>query len=56
MSQEKSADPEELRARNYELIKKIQQLKELAVQKDNEKHELIKENNELRLELSVSVD
>lgn len=45
----------DLKEKNNELAQKVQYWKMTAAQKDDEKLELMKEINELRLKLSVSV-
>lgn len=45
----------DLREKNNELVQKVQYWKMTAAQRENEKLELMKEINELRLKLSVSV-
>lgn len=44
----------DLREKNNELVQKVQYWKMTAAQRENEKLELMKEINELRLKLSVS--
>lgn len=45
----------DLREKNNELVQKVQYWKMTAAQRENEKLELMKEINELRLKLSVSL-
>lgn len=44
-----------LRQKNIELVQKVQHWKMLAAQRDNEKLDLMKELNEMRLTLAVSI-
>jgi hypothetical protein len=45
----------DLKARNSELVLKVQYWKVTAAQRENEKLELMKELNDLRLNLAVSI-
>lgn len=53
-----TSDPAEenkvLREKNTELVHKVQHWKMLAAQRENEKLDLMKELNEMRLKLAVS--
>lgn len=55
MTEQLEEELKDLREKNNELVKKVQYWKMTAAQKENEKLDLMKEMNELRLKLSVSI-